>query len=111
MSVSYLVFYQGEAADNAAFIERYKKVHVPILQTFPGILAVRVHEPTPLEDHQPVNAGGFLLICEMIFADDARLAAALASPERAAAREDFKRFPMFDGQIWHQAMRTEDAVP
>jgi uncharacterized protein (TIGR02118 family) len=102
-----MVFYQGEAADNAAFIERYKTVHVALLRKFPNILDVRVHEPVAVDDTHAVSAGGFLLICEMVFASAAHLASALASPQRADARKDFNKFPEFRGQVWHQAMRTE----
>jgi len=110
MTVSYLVFYQGEAADNAAFIKRYKTVHVPLLEKFPRILNVRVFEPAATADAHPVNAGGFLLVCEMVFADTDDLERALASPERTAARADFKKFPEFHGHIWHQAMQSGEST-
>jgi len=105
-----MVFYQGEAADNAAFVERYKTVHVPLLEKFPRILDVRVHEPIGMTDAHPVDRGGFLLVCEMVFANAGDLERALASPERAAARVDFKKFPEFHGHIWHQAMQTRGSM-
>ena len=33
---------------------------------------------------------------------------AFASPERTAAREDFKRFMTFEGTVTHQAMKSEE---
>jgi uncharacterized protein (TIGR02118 family) len=107
MTVSYLVFYQGNATDNAAFVERYLKTHVPILRTFPKIIDVRVHTPLSVSDTHAVNAGGFLLVCEMVFSNATELGEALASPERSAARADFEQFPNFDGNILHQAMQTQ----
>lgn len=111
MSVSYFVFYQGESRSDATFLERYRRVHVPLLLKFPGITRVRLHESSEASDPHAVHPGGFLLICEMVFDDTAALEAALASIARAEARADFERFPEFHGRVWHQAMRTEDVRP
>jgi hypothetical protein len=36
---------------------------------------------------------------------------AFSSPERAAAREDFRKFMTFEGTVTHQAMTTEEVFP
>ncbi|MEA3193817.1 MAG: hypothetical protein QOD26_2150 [Betaproteobacteria bacterium] len=37
--------------------------------------------------------------------------AAFASPARAEAREDFKRFMTYEGTVTHQAMKSEEVWP
>ena len=110
MSVSYFVFYQGSADCPEEFLSYYRNHHVPILLTFPGIEAVRLHTGASWSDPKGVSAAGFFLVAQMIFPDTDTLDRALISPQRAAAREDFHRFPRFNGSVLHQAMRTEEAL-
>ncbi|MFQ5660634.1 MAG: EthD family reductase [Gammaproteobacteria bacterium] len=110
MTISYFVFYRGKADNQSAFVERYKKTHVPILKRFPGIKRVRVHTPVAWNDSQTINPGNFTLIAEMLFDSVEDLEAALHSEERNMAREDFRQFPAFDGVIWHQAMSCEEEL-
>jgi hypothetical protein len=44
----------------------------------------------------------------MQFASAEQLEAALQSPARDEARDDFEKFPPFDGHVWHQAMCMEE---
>jgi uncharacterized protein (TIGR02118 family) len=108
MTVSYFVFYQGVAENNDEFEAHYRTKHAAILATFPGLLDLRIHRSINWDESQAVTKGGFLLIAEMIFPDQKTMETAIASPERAFAREDFENFIAFDGKIWHQAMKKVD---
>lgn len=104
MSISYFVLYRGQAADPNGFVERYREVHVPILETWPGIRGVTIHTPAAWEDPQSIRSSGLALMCQMTFDDREALSEALNSEGRVRAREDFLRFPRFDGEVLHQAM-------
>ena len=108
MSVSYFVRYDIEVRDVAAFIKRYREMHVPMVTCWPGLLAMKLHTPLEWKDTAPVNKGRTVLLAQLIFQDDESLQRAFASPERAAARADFKRFMTFEGTVTHQAMQTEE---
>jgi uncharacterized protein (TIGR02118 family) len=103
MSVSYLVMYRGRARNAGEFVRRYRDVHVPILKTWPGVQDVTLHLPVSWVDPKPVEASGLALMCQMTFPDLGALNAALRSEARALAREDFERFPPFEGEVLHQA--------
>ena len=107
MSVSYFVRYQGEAEDPGGFVDYYRGKHAAILKQFPGIQALTLHTPAEWTDPYPVNLGGVCLLAQMVFESPRELDAALRSPARAQAREDFARFPSFQGEVFHQAMHQE----
>lgn len=107
MTVSYFVFYRGGAEDPRGFMDNYKAMHVPIIERFPGIKEIKLHTPGDALDVLPIEPGGFALVAELVFESAEDLDVALRSPERAEAREDFKKFPPFNGDVWHQAMVTE----
>ena len=108
MSVSYFVRYDIEVADLDAFLRRYREVHVPMVTCWPGLRAMKLHTPLQWKDTAPVNKGRAVLLAQLEFDTQADLERAFASPERAAAREDFKRFMTFEGTVTHQAMATEE---
>ena len=107
MTVSYLVRYHGTAPDPEGFLAHYRTSHAPILGRFPGIRSLVLHRGADFTDPFPVNPGGNLLIAQMVFDDLSALNAALASPARAEARDDFANFPRFDGDVTHQAFVAE----
>jgi uncharacterized protein (TIGR02118 family) len=107
VSVCYMVFYRGHAEHAQLFVDRYRNIHVPILKRLPGIQSVELLTPLPWEDKHPVKPGEFALIAKMKFKSLAALEYALNSPERDTAREDFGKFPEFEGTVWHQAMLVE----
>jgi len=47
-------------------------------------------------------------MAQLEFDSEEAMNRAFASPERAAAREDFKRFMTFEGTVTHQAMVSEE---
>jgi len=108
MSVSYFVRYDITAVDAQRFVDRYREVHVPLLARWPGIRRVMLH--TPLDWHDPftVNRGRTVLLAQLEFESVESMEAALQSEARAAAREDFERFPSYEGSVVHQAMAQDE---
>lgn len=102
--VSYFVSYRGTTPDPEAFLARYRGEHARLLAGFPGVRSLILHTPAGWNDPFPVTHGGRLLLAQMSFDSGTALDAALASEARARAREDFKRFPPFEGSVTHQAM-------
>ena len=108
MSVSYFVRYDIAVPDLPAFLDRYRKHHVPMVTTWPGLQRMVLHTPLEWNDPAPVNRGKAVLMAQLEFDSERSMNEAFASPERAAAREDFKRFMTFEGTVIHQAMASED---
>jgi uncharacterized protein (TIGR02118 family) len=111
MSISYFVRYDIAVPDLKAFVERYKKVHVPLVAKWPGLLRMTIHTATDWNDPFPVNKGKAVLMAQLEFDDEAAMHRAFASRERAQARDDFKKFMTFEGMVTHQAMKTEEVYP
>ncbi|MGH8692074.1 MAG: EthD family reductase [Burkholderiales bacterium] len=111
MSVSYFVRYDIEPADLEAFMRYYREQHVPLVARWPGLKRMVLHTPAQWNDRFAVNRGRTVLLAQLEFDDRESLERAFASPERAAARQDFKRFPSYEGTVTHQAMVTEEVWP
>jgi uncharacterized protein (TIGR02118 family) len=111
MSVSYFVRYEGFAENGAEFLRYYRERHAPILARFPKIRAVVLHSPVEWHDAFPVKPDRFMMVAQMIFDTAEDLNRALQSDARAEAREDFARFPRFEGAVYHQAVVSEEAMP
>ncbi len=108
MAVSYFVRYEGRAEDHEAFVGYYRSTHAAILRRFPGIRKLILHVPQEWSDPCPVRKGNFALLAQMVVDSAADLQAALESRERREARGDFSNFPAFHGEIFHQAMASEE---
>lgn len=104
---SYFVSYEGDVATLAAFRDYYRREHAVILRRFPGLRSLVLHETVPTTDPFPTRPSRVAWMAQMIFDDADALAAALASPEREAARSDFGRFPPFDAIVSHGAFASE----
>ena len=102
--VSYFVRYRGSSRDFEAFQSHYETRHAAILQSFPNIRSLVLHLPAAWTDPFPVRRGESLLLAQMVFNSPADLDAALRSEARKAARDDFYRFPPFEGEVTHEAM-------
>jgi uncharacterized protein (TIGR02118 family) len=109
MTVSYFVRYDISTADVKAFVERYRRSHVPILARWPGIRRVTLHTPADWNDPYAITRGRASLLVQLEFNSAEALKAALFSNERAEARLDFQGFPAFSGAVTHQAMHSEEA--
>lgn len=109
MTVSYFVRYDIKARDEKAFLDHYRKKHVPILARWPGMRRVVLHTSVAVKDSFQVNEGRTPLLAQLEFESQADLERALQSPQRAEARLDFQKFPPFEGAVTHQAMASEEA--
>jgi len=108
MSVSCFVRYDIAVTDLKGFLERYRKVHVPAVTSWPGLQRMVIHTPVDWKDPFPVNRGRAVLMAQLEFDSEEAMNRAFASPERAAAREDFKRFMTYEGTVTHQAMAQDE---
>jgi uncharacterized protein (TIGR02118 family) len=102
--VSYFVRYRGASPDPAAFQAYYETQHAEILKQFPHIRSLILHRPTAWTDPFPVRRGDTMLLAQMQFDNAGELDHALRSQARRLARDDFQRFPPFDGEVTHEAM-------
>jgi uncharacterized protein (TIGR02118 family) len=102
--VSYFVRYRGSSPDPEGFRRYYESQHAPILGRFPNIRSLILHSPSEWADPFPVRGADTFLLAQMVFDSASDLDAALRSPARAQARDDFQRFPPFDGDVTHEAM-------
>ena len=50
MSVSYFVRYDVAAPDLKGFLERYRKLHVPLVAKWPGLRRMVMHTPVDWRD-------------------------------------------------------------
>jgi uncharacterized protein (TIGR02118 family) len=102
--ISYFVRYRGSSSDPEAFRAHYENRHAAILRRFPNIRSLILHQPTSWNDPMPVRRGETFLLAQMKFENAGELDVALASAARREAREDFHRFPAFNGEVFHEAM-------
>jgi uncharacterized protein (TIGR02118 family) len=105
--ISYFVRYRGAAEDPAEFIAYYESRHAALLRDFPHIRALVLHRPAAWHDPFPVRGDDTFLLAQMQFDSAADLDAALRSDARRAAREDFRHFPPFRGDVTHAAMAAK----
>ena len=102
--VSYFVRYRGASPNSAAFQAYYETQHAEILKQFPDIRSLVLHRPTAWTDPFTVRRGETMLLAQMQFDNAGELDNALRSQARRLARDDFQRFPPFDGEVTHEAM-------
>ena len=102
--VSYFVRYRGASPDPGAFEAYYENQHAAILKQFPNIRSLILHRSSPWTDPFPVRRGETMLLAQMQFDSADALDNALRSQARRLARDDFQRFPPFDGEVTHEAM-------
>jgi uncharacterized protein (TIGR02118 family) len=103
---SYLVTYEGAAADQNAWIAHYVEHHTAIMARFPGIREVEVDTRIGWCGFLPWPRVDAMLRNKVAFDDAAALTAALNSPVRHDMRADFRRFPAFTGTVTHFPMLT-----
>ena len=102
--LSYFVRYLGSSSDPDASYAHYEGQHAAILRQFPNIRSLILHRPAAWTDPFPVRRGETMLLAQMQFDSAGDLDNALRSPARRLARDDFQRFPAFDGEVTHEAM-------
>lgn len=89
----------GEPADRETFDDYYRRVHVPIALTLPGLRSYTITHPRGLGSATEVH-----MVAELWFDDAEALTAALKSSEMAAAARDAGGFnvasmTMFSGEV------------
>jgi uncharacterized protein (TIGR02118 family) len=102
--VSYFVRYRGASPSTESFQTYYETGHADILRRFPNIRSLILHSPAAWTDPFPVRRGETMLLAQMQFDSAGDLDDALRSQARRLARDDFQRFPQFDGEVTHEAM-------
>ena len=102
--VSYFVRYCGSSSEPDTFQTYYETRHAAILRQFPNIRSLILHRPAAWTDPFPVLRGESMLLAQMQFDSADNLDAALRSEARRQARDDFRRFPPFEGEVTHEAM-------
>src|SRR5438876_12212919 len=80
--VSYFVRYRGKTVDPIAFARYYETSHAPILQRFPGIRSLILHQPASWNDPFQVRDDGTSMLAQMTFAAVADLDRAITSAGR-----------------------------
>jgi uncharacterized protein (TIGR02118 family) len=88
MTVKLLALYT-KPEDEAAFLEHYHSVHLPLVEKIPGLQKAVVNR---IEKNLMGGEPPYFLIAELHFADQAALDAAMASPENRAAGKDVAGF-------------------
>jgi hypothetical protein len=105
--VSYFVRYRGASPSPEAFETCYETRYAEILKQFPNIRSLILHRPAPWTDPFPVRRAKTMLLAQMQFESTGDLDRALRSQARGLARDDFQRFPPFDGVVTHEAMTAK----
>jgi len=105
---TYLVTYEGAAADQNAWVSHYIASHTAIMARFPGIREVEVCTRVDWCGLLPWPRADAMIRNKVVFDDADALTAALNSPVRHDMRADFQRFPKFAGTVTHYPMRTEN---
>jgi uncharacterized protein (TIGR02118 family) len=108
---SYLVTYEGAAADQNAWLSHYIEHHTAIMARFPGIREVEVCTRIDWCGCLPWPRADAMLRNKVVFDDADALTAALNSPVRHDMRADYQRFPTFTGAVTHFPMTTHVAPP
>ncbi len=103
---TYLVAYEGRAADEQAWLEYYLAHHPVIMARFPGIRAIEIGTRIDWMGGIGLKRATALQRNKVVFDDAAALTAALNSPVRHEMRADFKNFPPYEGPITHFPMTT-----
>jgi uncharacterized protein (TIGR02118 family) len=102
--MSYFVRYRGASPSPEAFQTYYETRHAEFLRQFPNIRSLILHRPAAWADPFPVRRGETMLLAQMQFDSAGALDNALRSEARKRARDDFQRFPPFEGEVTHEAM-------
>ena len=94
----------AELPQSAAFQAYYEARHAEILKQFPDIRSLVLHRPPHGQIRLRYGEGKPCCSRQMQFDSVGALDNALRSEARRLARDDFQRFPPFDGEVTHEAM-------
>ncbi len=102
--ISYIVRYHGPSPDPKGFVAHYIDSHGSMLGEFPRIRNVICLVPQPWTDPNGLIDPNYVLGNEVAFDSSADFAEAMKSDVRHRLREDWKKFPRFDGANTHFLM-------
>ncbi|AJY15347.1 ethyl tert-butyl ether degradation protein EthD [Burkholderia multivorans] len=103
---TYLVSYEGEAADANAWLSHYLDHHPPLMAQLPGIREIEIYTRIDYRSALPVPRARAMQRNKVVFDDAGALADALASPVRMLMRRDFEALPPFTGATPHFPMAS-----
>ncbi|MCA8095872.1 ethyl tert-butyl ether degradation protein EthD [Burkholderia contaminans] len=106
-SCTYLVSYDGEAADPNAWLSHYLDHHPSLMAQLPGIRAIEIYTRIDYRTALPVPRADAMQRNKVVFDDAGALEHALASPVRLLMRRDFDALPPFTGATPHFPMTSD----
>ncbi|MBV9112139.1 MAG: hypothetical protein JOY67_04885 [Hyphomicrobiales bacterium] len=108
---SFLVHYPGPAEDFNIWFTHYVASHPPIMRRFPGIRQIEILSRVDWIDAMPFARAAHMQRNRVVFDSPEALTAALQSPVRHEMRQDYHRFPAFEGGSFHFPALTETILP
>jgi len=108
---TYLVHYPGKAEDLNLWLAHYYAYHAPLMTRFPGIREVEVATRLDWVGFLPFPRANYMQRNKVVFDNAAALTAALNSPIRHEMRDDFNKFPPYEGSNIHYPMATLTITP
>jgi hypothetical protein len=107
---TYLVAYEGEAADMNAWLSHYIAHHPPIMARFPGIRAIEIYSRIDWCSATGWIRENAMQRNKVVFDSPDALTAALNSPVRHEMRADYAQFPPFTGRVTHFPIWTRRII-
>lgn len=104
--LSYLVEYEGPAADPDEWHRFYMDHHPRLLAKFAGIRRIEIYTGAEFVSGLPVGRRRALQRNKTVWDSPAAMEAAMASPVRDTLRADFRSFPPFHEGGFHHPFRT-----
>lgn len=108
--LSYMVEYEGPAADENAWHAAYVARHPLLLAKFPGIRAIEIYTPLVAICELPIVARKAMQRNKTVFDSSEAMNAAMLSPARGELRADALKLPEFSGAKDHFPFRTTRVV-
>lgn len=108
---TYLVAYEGEAADLNVWHAYYLMDHPPIMARFPAIREIEIYTRIDWCGFLPWRRVEHMQRNKVVFDSPSALTVALNSPVRHEMRAAFHNFPQFTGPITHFPMLTRRIEP
>lgn len=103
---TYLVAYEGRAADEKAWHAHYLAHHPPLMARLPGIRELEIYLPLDWRSGPGWRQARCMQRNKVGFDSAEALTAALNSPVRKEMRADYARLPAFSGRVTHYPMAT-----
>lgn len=108
---TYFVSYEGQSADDEAWLAHYLRHHPPIMKKLPGLRKLEVYSRIDYSSGLDIERSRALQRNIVMFDSEQQLNDALDSPVRAELRADYDGFPPFTGASPHGAMLSEAFAP